>query len=380
MADDDAGTVDSNVAVFVRKGAIATLREGGEELRVGLVVEDSDAGDVVEPAVRNLSTAMTLAMVFVAPDGTRTTKPAVFADFGGATGDGTDGAIMATDVGFLTEGTWEVAAEVLLADGTRFATNPELLRVLEDIDPSFELLPETILAVHRVAWWRELHTVGNPGRLGTWRDMWQDGNLTAVSVAAGGGPAIVSADALFGGKTSFVYDELRLLESGVAADWTFLHDGSGCTVWLDAYPTDAGEEDVLFGTFTVATFAGLRLLYNGPSQRFRLEIGNADPGGALLHSVVFGEPFAASQRARIAFDWCYDDPSGIDLRVFLNGTLAAEVGTDYPGAPSSAAPQDTMHVGNGPSGGGQYAGRLAELGFVRGCIAPEVAGYLDGQP
>jgi len=379
MADDDAGTVDSNVAVFVQKRRIARLVAGGEELRVALVVEDSDADPGPVPSARDVSTALTLAMTFEDVAGAVTTRPAVFADFGGATGDGTDGAIMATDVSFLVPGTWEVRAHVLLADGTRFSTEAVLLRVLEDVEVEATLLPETILPVHRVAWWRELHTVavGNPGRLGTWLDMWVSGELTAVSVAAAGGPSIVAADAGFGGKTSFTYDEIRDLEAGVAADWTFLHDGTGVTMWGDVRPDDAAEKDSLFGTAWAATQAGIRFEYDGPAGEVGLSIFNGT--GTALHEVRFAHPVGT--RARYAIDWCYDDPSGVDIRVYLNGSLVASVDTDYPGAPASGVPQDELHVGEDPSGTSQrFTGRLAELGFVSGCIAPELSAYLMAQP
>lgn len=368
----------SYTEVWIRKDPIAIVHAGGVGIKLGVVVEDQSG------AARDLSSAISAAFVLTDPDGVRTSYPLTFADFGTATGDGTDGAMMlviGTEDVLDQVGTWKAQVEVIASGGIRYSTDEVIFIVRSAANSSVLILPETLLSSLHLAWWRNLFTVGNPGRIQLWLDMWQGTGLDANSVSAAGGPAFNNSDPVFGGKVSYLYDESRDLEAGVAADWSVLHDGTGCTIWGDIQCNDAAEVDSIFGTAWVPTQRGVKFQYDGPNEELVLYIYNATANA--LHEVRSGVgSLPVGTRARFAIDWCYDDPSNADVRMYLNGALVYSADTVYPNAPASGAPQDEIHVGEDPSGtSARFTGKLAELGFIRQCrIAPEMSAYLMAQP
>lgn len=97
----------------------ALFHTGDVGAKIGLTITDCATGVAVD-----VSAATSLSLIFIKPSGARVEQTAAFADFGGATGDGTDGRIMYTTTsGFLDEiGTWEVQGHVVDLTGEFYTT------------------------------------------------------------------------------------------------------------------------------------------------------------------------------------------------------------------------------------------------------------------
>ena len=109
-----------------------SFRIGDVGSKLGLTVIDCDTSAAID-----LSTATLIEIVYRKPSGTLVRVTASFADFGGATGDGTDGKIMyvTPNSSFFDEtGYWEYSAYVTFATGA-YSTQPVQFHVDRGVSP-----------------------------------------------------------------------------------------------------------------------------------------------------------------------------------------------------------------------------------------------------
>ena len=361
--------------VCLSANGTSVVHKAGIGLKIAIIVNNSD----VSPAVpRDLSVVLSAAFVLTDPDGVVVTIAAVFADFAAFLGTGVDGGLM-----FVTQdenelgksGIWKLQAKVIAADGVTFYNDEIRFHVKESVEPDITYLPDTVLAPFRITWWDDLHTIGNPSRLGSWLDSWVLGPA-AVSVGAAGGPARTLDDPLFGGKTSWLFDGNRRLEAGLVSDFVDLHNGLGSTMWGDFIPTDASAQTILWTAWNTS-LVGIHLIYDGVNESLRWIVYNGD--ATALFDVITPAG-SAPLNTRIRFAIQYKASFGPDFAIYINNVLVASGETEFGRNPSAALHSNVLTVGASVGGFVALDAKVAEFGFQRGAMAREIAHYLNNQP
>lgn len=141
--------------------------------------------------------------------------------------------------------------------------------------------------------------------------------------------------------------------STLASSWTFLHNGTGMTVYIvvDEFTQDASG--MLFATCRGnAGDIGVALARTGTNLTIRVCNGS----GTFLYSDI---PTSIAAAPAI-YTFRYEESVTPEVDVRRNGTsISSGAGT---GSPSASAPQGTMFIGNAPAGGGViFDGAIAEL-------------------
>jgi lysophospholipase L1-like esterase len=142
--------------------------------------------------------------------------------------------------------------------------------------------------------------------------------------------------------------------TGESANWTFLHDGTGCTVVALVKPTDAAVVGTVVNTTGSSTSRGRWIQHDGINGRFVARVRNASVEILALASANGSAPVGSTHI--VAFS--YVDGASPEAVLRINGV---EVATGDPSAsPSLLA----------PAFGGLALGRLqaAGLNFLNGYI------------
>lgn len=128
-----ASEMPSYTEVWIRKDPIVIVHASGLGIKLGVVVEDQSGNP------RDLSSATSVAIVLTDPDGVRDSYLMEFADFGTASGDGADGAMMlvtATADVLDQAGTWKAQVEVIESPSLRYSTDEVIFIVRKPANAS----------------------------------------------------------------------------------------------------------------------------------------------------------------------------------------------------------------------------------------------------
>jgi hypothetical protein len=172
-----------------------------------------------------------------------------------------------------------------------------------------------------------------------------------------GSPNTVAApsnDARFANKPVVKLTGTQWLDSSFAAsEWSILHSGAGCYLWLAcAYDTDTADLDRLLMTITANTgFTLTRNQIYNPS----VTVLNA-AGSAVFNLVDVGTDTATN---RFFYEYSFATASTPDASLIRNGTT---ISTANAGAvPAATDPGMTLRIGASSSGTQSWIGSVAEL-------------------
>lgn len=178
-----------------------------------------------------------------------------------------------------------------------------------------------------------------------------------VQATAANQPQWVASHASLLGRPVLQFDDTDdFLAASTAADWTFLHDGTGCTMLIALRPTDSGTDGAMLATGGHAgTVRGTLLSYDGASQRVQYFLAD---GAAFIvavssagNSVLRGVPHVISAR--------YSESATPKYSVRCDGV---EVLSGSPtAAPSASAPAAALRVGARTDGATPLGGQVSQV-------------------
>ncbi len=214
-----------------------------------------------------------------------------------------------------------------------------------------------------VAWYRAdslITQVAGP-KVSAWGDL-RGGDQDVSQGTDANRPAYTAADANFRNKPTVSQGAATLaLLDNTAADWKFLHDGTGCTVFCVVRPSNnAAAVQILWDT-TVTTGAanvGACLFYDGPNDRFRYFVGNGTTNILNTPSSNNSSPQDTTQVVICRYQEGRA-PSESDVRA--RGVTAGSENTS--GAPSAANPAGALAIGALGNLTAGFFGVEAELAF-----------------
>lgn len=210
------------------------------------------------------------------------------------------------------------------------------------VDDGAQPTPKTILGSGLFAWWRgDLGITLNGSNVSAAAD--QSGNGKHVTQATAANQPPFSA-ALINGKDAVgPYDNTNdQLQAASAADWKFLHDGTGCTGWI-VLRRDRLETDIMLATGNTGAVVGASLWYTTTGQ-VNYQIGN---GTASIAQAAGG---TSTQNAAHIYGFSYSESDSPKVRVRID---RAEVGTaNTSAAPGAGNPLGALCIGGVPTSPG----------------------------
>ncbi len=164
------------------------------------------------------------------------------------------------------------------------------------------------------------------------------------------------------------------LTAASAADWKFLHDGTGCTVFI-AYRLTDETIGVLFDTGGLAAGAGGVALFvddTGAAEGFLdLRVRNASGQIASMTGGVSTNNLAPAGQTVVA-SYSYQEGRTGEVRLFIDGALVNSADTS--GAPAAGAPASPLILGRNVANNIGWDGRIMEfLAYNRALSATEKA-------
>ena len=167
------------------------------------------------------------------------------------------------------------------------------------------------------------------------------------------------------------FDGNDVLQAATAANWTFLNNSGGATVFMAALYDTSAAQTMIFDTSTSTTGAVGVTTFRGSSDKL----------GAFVAYGIGGQYVSLDSNLQTltdatAFYWSMKlDNSNATaanrIKVSLNG--AAEQGANtQTNTPSASAPAQPLFLGSYDSAGSQgFQGRIAELIFYSGILSSD---------
>ena len=203
------------------------------------------------------------------------------------------------------------------------------------------------------AWYRD-EIVSSGGLITQWTD--KSGGGRHLTATAANRPTLATAVAEFGGKDavdfSIVVTAGLEATTTVAADWTFLHDATGGTIWLLARRTVTALGWLINTQGSSQAGRGVSVIGDYPSAgKYRYAVGDGTTASTLDCTCLDGT-------GRL-YEAQYATQAGDDQRVFEGAT---EIGTTAGlASPSGSAPASRLIVGNYTGLVNSFQGQVAEL-------------------
>lgn len=198
------------------------------------------------------------------------------------------------------------------------------------------------------------------GGVASWND--QAGALDLGNPTTGHRPQLVLADARMNGRDTIVPDGVddRLLAQ-LAADWKFLHDGTGCTVYATYRCLSVTALRTILDTCgNSGAGVGLSISHNATNQTVTVIVGS----GSSVVSYTTANGVALNNVSRV-ISFSYGEgatPNEWELRVGKAATAAGNSAS----APSAADPAAALSVGGrSTSVGGQMNGVFGSIYFYK---------------
>jgi hypothetical protein len=166
------------------------------------------------------------------------------------------------------------------------------------------------------------------------------------------------------------FDGNDVLQAATAANWTFLNNSGGATVFLAAYYDTSAAQTMIFDTSTSTTGAVGVTTSRGSNDKLSAFVAYGTGG-----QYVSLDSALQTLTDSTAFYWSMklsnNDDAANRIKVSLNG--AAEQGANtYSNAPSASAPAQPLFLGSYDSAGNQgFQGRIAELIFYSGILSSD---------
>lgn len=184
-------------------------------------------------------------------------------------------------------------------------------------------------------------------------------------VLAAGTLAAPAADAAFGGAQSIVFSGTQWLDSNLAASaWKFLHDGTGCEMFIVLAATTSATDKCVHATHDVtlgSTTAGIyQALGQSPSlQDTIIANGTASPANGRTVSNT-GSTFAPLNTAQYS-SYSLGTSQPFVYQKFSGATNYAAVASYTGGGPSSGNPGGTLRLGADLAGSARaFVGKWCE--------------------
>lgn len=151
-------------------------------------------------------------------------------------------------------------------------------------------------------------------------------------------------------------------QAAIARDWTFLHDGTGCTYLAFVRPTNNGNSGVIIdtGPWGVSD-RGLGIWYDGTNQQFNLFLSN---GTSLIINANTG---VGSYPRNVGHILCfqYDEAASPKYSLFIDNAVTPVLSGSPTGAPSGGDPVGPLFVGAHTAGHATYlTGYLGVQAFL----------------
>lgn len=210
-------------------------------------------------------------------------------------------------------------------------------------------------------WWRSDMGVTfdfATSAVSAWRDFIQERDFVQATEA--NRPTHI----VFGYNTT-LFDGTQWLDvDGDAFDWSFLHDGSGSSIFIAAIPGSAAASQALLSTTTLGSVdAGVNLWFNGATETWNWDVGN---GAALvIDTSVASDPneprYIAARflEGRAGNEWAFEVNA-----VATSGNTAAAPTAD----PAPAPPRMALSAVSDAS---PFTGTVPELAFYDAYVSDE---------
>lgn len=233
--------------------------------------------------------------------------------------------------------------------------------------PSGGVAPFTPASLSPFAWWRaDLGVTLVSGRVESWTDQ-QNGHLLVQTTAAN--QPVVDA-ATLGGQASLYFDNTtlqNLVSNEASSVWTFLHDGTGCDVFLVLrVGAPAPADTVPLATATIAGGTSLGSLMLVENAIYYFEAGNgaasvvASPGTGAASA-----PSATNLLIESAYKTGQATKDDLDYIDSVN-----KDGANNTAVPSTAAPGSSLTLGSLGGGAQRFFGYLAEVVILKRLATP----------
>lgn len=188
------------------------------------------------------------------------------------------------------------------------------------------------------------------------------GAKSITQAVAGQRPAYAASGGVFGALQhwSHVAASDQELAASTAADWKFLHDGTGMAIYMRARPTAAAGQQCLVNTERInSNNVGIGVFWDSSSSGIlQLLIANAG-GGAYPVNVVTANgsaPINTEFRVRATYK------ESISPEATLRANGGALVTAAFAAAPSAANPSYPLTIGGRPSAAANdFTGDVQEI-------------------
>lgn len=222
--------------------------------------------------------------------------------------------------------------------------------------------PQTIFGSDLFQWVRgDLGVTLNGSTVSAWADQSGNGRHWTQGTAANQ-PTFVASDARFAGKPSVEFDGSNdsLQNALAAADWKFLHDGTGCTVAVVFHcPATTSSRIILDSCNASGSNVGFALFMNNTTDTIN---GQVAAGGGV-NALVTGSIAAADGASHIAC-FTYAEsvaPNEWEFRI----DKAASAAGNSTAAPSAGNPLGSLIFGCTQSGTLFLRAAVAEMVIVK---------------
>lgn len=200
--------------------------------------------------------------------------------------------------------------------------------------------------------------LGDGGAVTAWRNQGTGGSDYDATAPADG-PALIQYDRDFGGRPAleFIASDGRdhSLTAATAALMKFLHDGTGCTVYVVGHADATSGDRAFVSTVVTPAEAGARLEVQAGSLDLHVRVRNSSTQSVVQADIDTpinpGVPFVAAFRYE-------DGATPKELDGYLDSSTAA-LSVDGSFAPSSANAEAALQIGKLPNGASILDGRIA---------------------
>ncbi len=189
-------------------------------------------------------------------------------------------------------------------------------------------------------------------------------------------PAFTASNAGFNGRPSVDQAAATLaVKAGTASDWTFLHDGSGCTIFAVVRPTtNAGGVQILLDTTstTAAATNGVAIYFDGANDTFRFFVTNG--AAAIVNSAVSAGSSPADTTHAIAVRFLEGRPVAEYVVRARGVEIAAGNTTGVPAAGAATSALSIGALGNLTAG---FIGSEAEIAIYNRFLSDAECAQLE---
>lgn len=205
-----------------------------------------------------------------------------------------------------------------------------------------------------------------------------DASMTPKTVTPSGNVQLDTAQSAYGGASILFDGSGDYLTAGLAADWTFLHDGTKWTLEMQFQLVNTGGAQVLMDT-TASGQPGIYIFRNGVSGQLQFFMKGGGGADVLETSNIGGFPGSDGLFHHLRFT--FDGTLASDqLKCWLDGTLLGSL--DRTGSHAMTAPSNALRIGGSTAGSSWVNGWMDDIRITKGVVrnttsfTPEESGDL----